>query len=214
MPRQYKSIKVYVHGLGQSSESWQKTISYLKNSEDTVCPDLCGILNNNAPDYNNLYKSFTDYCNSLNKPLDLCGLSLGSVLSLNYAVDYPENVRSLVLIAPQYKMPVKLLKLQNIVFRIMPESMFRQTGFDKNSFIQLCKTMMSLDFSDCKVSCPTLIICGEKDRHNKKASLKLSEKLNSRVIFVKNSGHEVNTDAPERLAKILGKFHNKIQKTE
>ena len=74
--------------------------------------------------------------------------------------------------------------------------------------------MMSLDFSDCKVSCPTLIICGEKDRHNKKASLELSEKLNSKVIFVKNSGHEVNIDAPERLAKILSKFHNKIQKTE
>lgn len=207
-------MKVYVHGLGQSSGSWDKTISYMKDSENIVCPDLCGILHDTEPDYNNLYEKFADYCNSFKESLDLCGLSLGSVLALNYAIEYPENVKSLVLIAPQYRMPVKLLKLQNLIFHFMPESMFRQTGFEKNSFIRLCKTMMQLDFSNCVISCPALIICGEKDRANKKSSYELSKKLGSKLIFLKNSGHEVNVDSPERLSEILSKFYIRIKKTE
>ena len=199
-------MKVFVHGLGQSSESWNKTISYMKDSENIFCPDLCSLLHNTEPDYNNLYGKFADYCNKFNEPIDLCGLSLGSILALNYAIEYPENVKSLILIAPQYKMPVKLLKLQNLIFRFMPKSMFKQTGFDKNSFIQLCKTMMKLDFSDCVISCPTLIICGEKDRANKKSSYELSKKLDIKLIFLKNSGHEVNIDSPKMLAKILKIF--------
>ena len=35
--------------------------------------------------------------------LNLCGLSLGAVLALNYAIDFPKKVNSLILIAPQYE---------------------------------------------------------------------------------------------------------------
>lgn len=199
-------MKVFVHGLGQSFKSWNKTLNYMKDSKNIFCPDLYNLIHDTEPTYNNLYQKFADYCNSLNEPLDLCGLSLGSILSLNYAVEYPEKVNSLVLIAPQYKMPVKLLKLQNLIFRFMPKSMFTQTGLEKDSFIQLCKSMMKLDFSNCVISCPTLIICGEKDKANKKSSYELSKKLNSKLILLKNSGHEVNVDSPKRLSKILQKF--------
>jgi len=205
-------MKIYVHGLGQSSESWKKTIIHLESSENIVCPDLCDMLRDDETNYNNLYKAFVSYCNSFNESLDLCGLSVGSVLALNYAVDYPEKVRSLILIAPQYRMPVRLLKFQNIVFRFMPDSAFRQTGFKKNDFIRLCSSMAKLDFSNCQVSCSTLIVCGEKDRANKKASYELSEMLNSRIVIIKHSGHEVNVDFPERLARVLNKFYKKMQK--
>lgn len=47
--------------------------------------------------------------------LNLCGLSLGVVLALNYIIDNPKKVNSLVLIAGQSEMPKALLKLQNIV---------------------------------------------------------------------------------------------------
>ena len=43
-------------------------------------------------------------------------------------------------------------------------------GFKKADVINLCGTMAELDFSDSlhKVSCPVLIVCGEKDNANKK----------------------------------------------
>ncbi|MCM1507402.1 MAG: alpha/beta hydrolase [Ruminococcus flavefaciens] len=204
-------MKIFIHGLGQSPENWHKTISYMKNT-DIVCPDLCDMLGKSSTDYNNLYSGFINYCKNFDEPHDLCGLSIGSVLALNYAVDYPNKVKSLVLIAPQYKMPVKMLKFQNFIFKCMPSSAFGQTGFEKNDFIQLCRTMMHIDFSNCldKISCPVLILCGEKDKANKKASQKLSNIIeNSEFITMKNSGHEVNVDSLEKLSEILKGFYIK-----
>ena len=59
----------------------------------------------------------------------------GQCIALNYAIDYPKKVKALVLIAAQYKMPARLLKLQNALFHFMPQSMFQQTGFGKLDFI-------------------------------------------------------------------------------
>lgn len=41
-------------------------------------------------------------CDSFDVKIDLCGLSHGGVLALNYACVHPEKVHSLVLIATQY----------------------------------------------------------------------------------------------------------------
>ena len=97
-----------------------------------MCPNLPDLVHSKEVTYDNLYAAFSDYCNQYDEPIDLCGLSLGGVLALNYAIQYPKKVRSLVLIATQYKMPKKLLKFQNLLFRFMPKSMFQQMGFRKD----------------------------------------------------------------------------------
>ena len=88
------------------------------------------------------------YCSNLSEPLDLCGLSLGAVLSLNYAIDNPEKINSLILIAPQYNMPKTLLKIQNIIFHFMPNSAFSKIGLTKKGFIEFTNSMMNIDFSE------------------------------------------------------------------
>ncbi len=201
--------KIFVHGLGQEPSSWDKTISYMKNTENIVCPNLAEMLPEDDNSYESLYGGFAEYCNNFNENLDICGLSLGGVLAINYALEFPQKVNSLVLIAPQYKMPEKLLKFQNMIFKFLPGSKFSGTGLKKKQFIELCSSMMKLDFSDDaeKISCPVLIICGEKDGANKKASIGLSEKIkNPELFIIKNSGHEVNIDAPKQLAELLDKF--------
>ncbi|WP_152656649.1 alpha/beta fold hydrolase [Oceanobacillus sp. CFH 90083] len=75
-------------------------------------------------DYRHLYQHFFDYCEGLDGPIHLCGLSLGAVLSLNYALDRPEKVHSLILLNAQYKMPRFLLAVQNVMFRLLPNSVF------------------------------------------------------------------------------------------
>ena len=205
--------QVYIHGLGQIPASWEKTISNLKIDKQSICQNLSEIVKGEEVNYQNLYKAFTNFCNQIPGPIDLCGLSLGGVLALNYAIDYPEKVHSLVLIAAQYKMPKKLLQFQNIMFRFMPKSMFQQMGFTKVEFIELCKTMMTLDFSKSleKVSCPVLVVCGEKDGANKKASVELAAILrNAELQVVNGSGHEINVEAPEKLADILGVFYERV----
>lgn len=203
---------VFIHGLGQNSSSWDRTVSYLQGHRHVNCPDLSAMVSNKEVTYNNLYNSFVEYCKGIDEPLNLCGLSLGGILALNYVVDYPEKVKSLVLIATQYEMPKMLLKLQNIVFRFVPKTSFREMGFKKEDFFQLTQSMLDLNFSKdlIDISCVTLIVCGKKDYANRNASKDLVERIpEAELQFITNAGHEVNIQASQGLAEALETFYNK-----
>lgn len=200
---------VFVHGLGQSPFIWDQTISYMGETTQVLQPDLFDLLKNKETTYNNLYLDFCECLEKNSEPVILIGLSLGAVLALNYTIDHPERVQSLVLLAPQYKMPKFILKVQNVIFRFMPESTFRKLGSSKNDFITLSQSMMELDFSEDlkRVYCKTLVLCGEKDRANKREAMKLAEHIpKAEIRIVTGAGHEINRDAPERLASILNDF--------
>lgn len=208
-------VRIFIHGLGQTPDSWDAALSYLGEANTHVCPALVEGVKNQKVNYKNLYKAFSKLCDKFEEPIDLCGLSLGGVLALNYAMDKPERVKSLVLIATPYKMPQMLLKLQNFCFRFMPKSMFQEMGFGKKEYIGLCKSMAKLDFSDRlhKVTCPAMIICGEKDNVNKKTAEELAMLLShARLELIKGAGHEVNVEAPDKLGELLLSFYGSIEK--
>ena len=205
---------LYLHGLGQKPDSWNRVIKETKVSESSVNLSLAGMLKGKAVTYKELYSAFSGECDRENEEIVLCGLSLGAVLALNYAIDHPDKVKALVLIAAQYKMPKNLLKVQNILFHLMPNSAFSKMGFKKADVISLCGTMAELDFSDSlhKVSCPVLLICGEKDTANKKTSKELCHYLNNSCFHeLMKTGHEANIEAPEELAIVLQKFYENIR---
>ena len=197
---------ILLHGMGQNASSWDKTISYLPDTTETVCPELSNFFSEDNCNYNKMYSSFCRYCGDFSESLNLCGLSLGAVLALNYAIDFPHRVSSLILIAPQYNMPKFLLKVQNVLFKFMPESQFKGIGLKKKDFITLTNSMMNIDFTNSlnNVNCPVVVICGEKDNVNKKAAIKLARELpKAKFITINNSGHEVNLDNPQGLANAM-----------
>lgn len=201
---------ILLHGMGQNASSWNETISFLTNTSEIVCPELSDFFSEGNCYYSKMYTAFCDYCNNFSEPLNLCGLSLGAVLALNYAIDYPRRVKSLILIAPQYDMPKFLLKVQNVLFKFMPESQFKDIGLTKKDFITLTNSMADMDFTSGleKVSCPVLVLCGEKDNVNKKAAVKVAEKLSkAKFSTIENSGHEVNIDNPNGLAKAMKELY-------
>ena len=201
-----------LHGLGQGPGSWDGVLDALGPDPGAACPDLFGLCGG-APDYPALYAALEDYAGALPEPVLLCGLSLGAVLALDYAIRRPERVAGLVLVAPQYKMPRTLLRLQNAVFRIMPERAFAQTGLGKRDILRLTASMMDLDFRNglARVDCPALILVGERDSANRKAARELAGLLpRATVREVPGAGHEVNVDAPRELAEALRGFWEKL----
>jgi len=60
---------------------------------------------------------FVKYCNEFDGQIHLCGLSLGGILALNFALDFPQKVKTLVLIGTPYKVPKVAFSFQNIIFR-------------------------------------------------------------------------------------------------
>lgn len=201
--------KVFIHGSGHKSSSWNEVVKNMHYNEDILCPDLSSILNGKEASYSNLYSSFIDYCNKIEGEIDLCGLSLGGILALNYAIEYPGKVKSLVLIGTPYKVPKFMFRIQNIIFRLLPKSTFKGMVFNKKDTFILGNTMKELDFSNNVqvIICPTLIICGEKDKANMKSAHFLSENIKgSEWKIIKETGHVVNEENPKELASVISEY--------
>lgn len=201
---------IFAHGLGQTASAWDKVLEGLRGQQEHLCMELSGLIQGKeVGQYAELYRVFSHFCDEATGPIHLCGLSLGGILSLNYAIDHPDRVKSLVLIGAQYKMPKGLLRFQNVIFHMMPQSMFDQIGFGKKDYISLSKSMINLDFSEGlkRLLCPVLVLCGEKDRANQKAACGLAEHIpHAELSIVDKAGHEVNMDAPQQLAELLNAF--------
>lgn len=203
---------IFLHGLGQDCTSWERTAAIMGNGTDVYCPSLPDWLLGKEVCYENLYQALEEYCEPFHEPFCLCGLSLGGILALQYAIAHSDQVAALVLIGTQYQMPKKLLKLQNILFRFMPNAAFQGMGFGKADLIKLSKSMMHLDFGKDlrRVHCWTLVVCGEKDRANRAAALQLKERIpRVQLAILPRVGHEVNTECPEALGDVLRAFLGK-----
>lgn len=199
---------IFLHGLGQTATSWDKVFSVL-HIQEPICPDLFSMLKGQNVNYPNLFRQFQKFCNEYHGKVNICGISLGAVLALNYAVEHLPKVQSLILIAPQFKMPKGILYVQNIAFRLMPEILFGEMGISKKDALSLTNSMIGLDFRAelSRLTCPVIIICGEKDKANRKAAISMKNKiLNAKLYFIEQTGHEVNVEAPEKLANLIEKF--------
>ena len=187
--------KILIHGTGHKAASWKETISCMNDQKDILCPDLCSILKGKEAVYENLYSSLIEYCSALDGPFYLCGLSLGGILALNYTLDFPEKVETLV--------------FQNVIFRFLPRSAFQGMAFDKKDTFDLVNSMKKLDFRSRiqEITCPVLVICGEKDRVNRKSAYYFSQNIENAVLsVVENAGHAVNEENPKALARVLDEY--------
>ena len=201
---------ILIHGSGHKASSWQKTISFLDHQEDILCPELSAILNGREASFPNLRAAFAQYCARAGVPVHLCGLSLGGILALDYALDHPEIVKTLVLIGTPHKVPKFAFALQNVVFRLLPKSTFASMAFDKKNTFALGNSMKDLDFSGRvgEIRCSTLILCGEKDSANLKSAQFLAQHIpNAELQVLENTGHVVNEESPKVLAERLNDFY-------
>lgn len=204
---------IFIHGFGHRAASWDETISHMKSSQDILCPDLPSLLRGREATYQTLYASFAEDCDRLGEPLHLCGLSLGGILALHYASEHPEQVSSLVLIGTPHQIPKAALALQTVIFRLLPTSAFQTMAFSKQDTLALSSSMRELELSGLSqnIQCPTLILCGEKDRANLKSARFFSRSIaNAALAVVDGAGHALNEDAPQALARLLDDFYGHI----
>ena len=205
-------INILIHGMGQNESSWDKVKTILNEDNiDVQTPNVFEIAKNYQLNYDNLYRAFADYCNGFKEKINLVGLSLGGILAIEYAVEYPQKVNSIILSGTPYELPKKLLKFQNFVFKFMPKKNFENIGISKNNFIELSNSLSELNIKSkvSKIQCNTLIICGEKDNTNMKSAKQLNNVIkNSKFKVIENAGHEVNRDNPKELANVIYDFWN------
>ena len=200
---------ILLHGLGQGPESWAAVRAELGEGPDLLSPALTGLFQNGEVSYPSLFRGLEDYCGALAGPLALCGLSLGGVLVLDYALRHPDRVDRLALIGAQFRMPTGLLRVQDLAFRLMPAGMFRSMGLPKADVLRLTRSMAALDFQARlgELRCPVLVACGERDRANRAAALQMKEQIpGAQLLLLEGAGHEANVDQPQALGRALRTF--------
>lgn len=196
---------VLLHGLGQSTASWQAVRKVSSTARQAVCPSL---FNGTEQDsrYGDVYRRLERALDALPGRLFLCGLSIGAVLATEYAVRHPERVCALIPVAGWAQMPTGVLKLQDILLTCMPRSCFAGIGLKKKHMLRLLRTMRDIDLRKelHRIRCPVAAVCGRKDRINAKGTRELARYLPAaKVRFISGAGHQVNEEAPDALATIL-----------
>jgi len=65
-----------------------------------------------------------------------------------------------------------------------------------------------------KIDCPTILICGDKDRagSSKNYNLRWTKETGLPLYMIDDAGHNSNTDKPKEINEIIEKFVNKIKK--
>lgn len=200
---------ILIHGFGQQEQSWNETISFMPEKNNFLCPNLASLLHGQEATYEHLYQALVQYCQQIDEPVNLCGISLGGILALDFALAFPDRVHSLVLIATPHQIPKVMFALQNMIFRFLPASAFKNMAFSKKDTFILIKSMKYLDFKEKikYLSCPTLIVCGKKDKTNLKSAQYFTANIkNAKLMLLENTGHAVNEEQPQQLAQILQEF--------
>jgi pimeloyl-ACP methyl ester carboxylesterase len=195
---------VLLHGLGQTAQDWNAVVRQMKSS-NVDCPELFSFMESDIS-YSEILSNLEQQYADTAEPLRICGLSMGAILALDFAIRHRDKVDSLVLIGAQYKVPTWLIDFQTILFCCMPHKAFDRMNISKNDMIRLAHSMRSLDFTSqlCGITCPVSVVCGKKDRANLKASEKLKELLPQAALHViPDAGHEINKYAPDVIVAIL-----------
>ncbi len=201
---------ILLHGSGQGPESWDAAAALLPPGWEVLRPGLSALLGGREASFDNLRDAFDSYCAGIEGPLHLCGLSLGGILALDYALRRPERVKSLVLIGTPHRVPKAAFALQGLVFRLLPESAFKGMAFGKRDTLALGRSMKSLDFTGRLdgAACPALVVCGAKDRANLASAEYLARRIkNAGLKILPDTGHVVNEERPGELAEILTGFY-------
>ena len=200
---------VFLHGLGQRAAGWDQVASQFPNTD---CPELFEIAGEKL-NYSAILSSLEERYKYEKEPLCLCGLSLGGMLALDYALRHGDRVAAMVLLGARDRTPRLLMDIQDLLFRCMPDKAFASMGMKKEQVRDLTRSMKNLDFTDrlSAIHCPVTVACGEKDHPNLAAARRLAKYLpNARLYVVPRAGHELNADAPDTVAEIVRKSFDRL----
>lgn len=103
---------VLVHGFGCKLQAWHYQIKFFEKRMKVIALDNRGVGKSSRPNYPYTLDMFVEDINNLLTYLDisekvhLCGISLGGMIVQQYALKYPEKLKSLILCATSEKLGV------------------------------------------------------------------------------------------------------------
>lgn len=203
-------LVVFLHGLGQTPQTWQDQVRDLPSDLPAAAPWLRGL----RPGSKNTF-SLRDSAGEVSSALTmhgatrayLVGMSLGAMVALQAAAD-DDRVAGLVLSAPQVNPPRLLMKAQGAALKLASRRRLAERGLNKDAMQDVFRAMGETDFSDrlAKITQPALILCGSGDRSNLPAARHLGASLPNARLEVIAGGAQLNVDNAEEFNRLTYEF--------
>ena len=225
---------IFIHGSGGCKESWQFQTQYFDKSEAINLPghpdgDLC-------PTIEEYVSWLRKYIQSRGyKDVVLAGHSLGGGIALQYALDYPEDLKAIILIGSGARLRVRpdilemldKAKEDHTFFIEFQKSMHgtvkpelidivnkRSEENGPVSFLNDLKACDNFDTMDqiSSIKLPVLTLCGDQDIMTPpKYSLYLEKNMfDAKAEIILGGTHMVHTEKPLEVNHIIEKFLQRL----
>ncbi|BDS77615.1 TPA: alpha/beta hydrolase [Streptococcus pneumoniae] len=197
---------IFLHGLGQSAESWKEVRNLLTDypSEDIE------LFHSGVSNYQQAKERVYQHLAQETEPFVLIGLSLGAALALELSSYDLPNLRALVLSGCPLKLAGNILfYLQLLIFKLLPKRLFEKQGANKTFLIGISKELKTLDLTDIAGICPypTLLICGSKDKLNLSSMRNLHKLISeSQFQIIPDGSHVLNKEKPKEFVEKTRSF--------
>ncbi|MBI3631484.1 MAG: alpha/beta hydrolase [Candidatus Staskawiczbacteria bacterium] len=226
----HSKIILILHGWGSNSDRWQEIGQALSEKGfKVIIPDMPGFGKSETPkipwNFNNYVSFIKEFAEDLNfKNFYLLGHSFGGAIAVKIAIDAPQKVDKLFLVAcacirKRTVLKKVLAKISKIVkvFSFLPfyalarkafyKFIIRKSdyvytqGIMKETYLSVISEDLSWHLSFIKV--PTVIIWGDKDELTPvENAYFINQKIsNSKLIIVPDAGHDLNRKKPEILVE-------------
>ena len=197
---------IFLHGLGQSAESWKEARNLLTDYPSEAIELFPSTVSNYQQAKERVYQHLAQET----EPFILVGLSLGAALALELSSYDLPNLQGLVLSGCPLKLAGNILfKIQLMIFKLLPKSFFEKRGANKALMVGVSEELKTLDLTDIAGIClyPTLLICGSKDKPNL-SSMRSIHKLISESQFqiIPDGPHVLNKEKPKEFAGTVKDF--------
>ena len=197
---------IFLHGLGQSAESWKEVRNLLTDYPSEAIELFPSTVSNYQQAKERVYQHLAQET----EPFILVGLSLGAALALELSSYDLPNLRALVLSGCPLKLAGNILfYVQLLIFKLLPKRVFEKQGADKVLMVGVSEELKTLDLTDISRTCsyPTLLICGSKDKPNLSSMKTIQELMpNSQFQIIPDGPHILNRAKPKEFAEITRSF--------
>ncbi|MFV0406418.1 MAG: alpha/beta fold hydrolase [Propioniciclava sp.] len=206
------ALIVFLHGVGDTPQSWQDQVAALPPRATAAAPWLRGT-RPGKPETFTVAAAADDIWPLLNQhgveQLQAVGSSLGAVVALELATRMPDTVSHLVLAAGQVHPPATAMRVQRIIGAMIPRRRLARIGIEKHRFLAALDAAAAIDYRRelHKVTARTLVLVGAQDRANRPAAEQLAAGISGATLeVVTGAGHTIHTDAPDRFNDLVFSF--------
>jgi 3-oxoadipate enol-lactonase len=223
---------VLIHRGGTLHRMWEPQLAPLAERYHVIAPDLYYpgkwgdfTVAQAADDVLGLVAELVEW------PVVLVGMSLGSAVAMQIAVNAPERVSGMVLGAPRVRVPNGAMRTNRLIMQLLPRKMVershvrshRSTTDDlseeaeqdlyrigRPGLLAASRAMEGIDFSDAlpDMTMPIRIVIGQygSEQARSAATIIARRAPDAHLHMIEDAGNSINLDQPEAFTHAITEF--------